>query len=87
MSVASDEPDLIGSSRTYEETMIIQTLDPVTDSYVWARVFTDVVTVEYVHNVYFTPNGSKVLSYFRVHQVNYNQRTHAFFYLNADTGD
>ena len=66
MSVASDEPDLVGFTRSYEDTMIVQTLNPVTDSYIWAKVFINVEKIDHVQNVHFTPDGSKVLSYFRV---------------------
>ena len=62
LSVASDEPDLVGSSDKSDSFMVMS-FKTDTDSWGWSKVFVNIDrTVDYENNVYFTPDGSKVLA-------------------------
>ena len=64
--MASTEPDLIGSSSSYDNSAVIFALDPDNDVYKWAKVLHSIVKLDddggYEPYLYFSPDGSKILA-------------------------
>ena len=89
MSVFTNEPNLVGSSRDSTHNAVLMTFNPDTDAYVWSKVFVNVKKVADVHNVYFTPDGTKVLmtgNFKMQDDIGKDQYYGSYIYLNADSG-
>ena len=87
MSMASSEPNFVGNANTsdpYGLNTILLALDPAADSYKWFKVLTGgAKTLERGgndQNVYFTPDGSKLLVHFM-----YDDHI-SYMYLQPETG-
>lgn len=88
MSMASGELDFVKNAKGpdyYDDNTIILALDPISDTYKWFKVITSLngnaVRVDNVNNVYFTPDGSKLLVY-----IEFDSK-HVWSYLHPDTGN
>lgn len=79
------ELDLIGGTGGHDNNTLVVTLfDVVSEEYNWLKVILSTVNNGFTKFVYFTPDGTKVLSVF--HNQMGTEKKPTFAYLDASSG-